>query len=352
MSEPKPRPRILVIDDEPMILQILRAAFDHKEWDVEVVSEGRVAQKRHRDKPFDLLIVDKNLPDVDGISMVRELRAEGDQVRVVLITGYGTVTSAVESLNLGVSAYLEKPFRRITEVAATVEEALGRPVKPLTARGLRPSAKAATAHAVAQGAARGAKPHRPRPEPPRAAAEPQFAVKTPGGTPVMPPVAPAPPEKAAPVDEAAEAADEFDAEVRTGSWKRQSAPLTTVIIGAPHDDARLRLGAEVTAAGCQPIFADDTMAVLVAVASHDAGVVVLVGSLGRPDTLARLRAQAPDVPCVLITDQITMKAVKELMQLQATHLIADPPESDAARKSLGEIVRQIVAGGLPGVSSP
>jgi DNA-binding NtrC family response regulator len=348
MSETKARPRILVIDDEPMILQILRAAFDHKEWDVEVVSEGRVAQRRHRERPYDLLIVDKNLPDVDGISMIRELRAEGDQVRVVLITGYGTVTSAVESLNLGVSAYLEKPFRRITEVAATVEDALGRPVKPITAKTLRPAALKASAahHGAAHGAKPprpGAKPPRPGAEPPRAAAEPQFEVKTPGGTPVRPPVAAEP----AATEDDSDADDDF-AGVRTGSWKRQSAPTSTVIIGAPHDDARLRLGAEVTAAHCQPIFADDTMAVLIAVASHDAGLVVLVGSLGRPDTLARLRAQAPAVPCVLITDQVTMKAVKELMQLEATHLITDPPDSDEARRRLGEIVRDMVSGGPPG----
>jgi DNA-binding response OmpR family regulator len=338
MSETKGRPRILVIDDEPMILQILRAAFDHKEWDVEVVSEGRVAQRRHREQPFDLLIVDKNLPDVDGITMVRELRAEGDQVRVVLITGYGTVSSAVESLNLGVSAYLEKPFRRITEVAATVEDALSRPPKPITSQGLRPAARAA--------AARAARSQPPKAPPPRATPKPQPAVTTPGGTPKAPVTPrPAPP----PAEEPDDAEDEFAA-VRTGSWKRQAAPVTTVIIGAPHDDARLRLGTEVTEAGCQPIFADDTMAVLVAVASHDAGLVVLVGNLGRPDTVARLRAQAPDVPCVLITDNVTMTAVKELMQLQATHLITDPPESDAARARLGEIVRQFVAGGVPALT--
>ncbi|MBI5479194.1 MAG: hypothetical protein HY906_10075, partial [Deltaproteobacteria bacterium] len=150
-----------------------------------------------------------------------------------------------------------------------------------------------------------------------------------------------------PVDDGA---DEFDTDVSTGRWKRQTPPVATVIIGAPDDEARIRLGTEVMQAHCQAIFAADTMAVLVAVASHDAGLVVLVGPLGKPETVARLRAQAPDVPCVLITDQVTMKAVKELIQLRATHLIPDPPDSDAARQRLAEILQQMAGGGLvPGM---
>jgi DNA-binding NtrC family response regulator len=340
MSDPQAKPRILVIDDEPMILQILRAAFEHKDWEVEVVSEGRMALRRHRARPFDLMIVDKNLPDIDGISLVRELRSETDHVKVVLITGYGTVTSAVESLNLGVSAYLEKPFRRITEVAATVEDALSRQVKLPTSRVARPAAaRPAAARAAVEPPA--AKPRRLKTDPraPRADAAGAPRRAEPDPEPI------AGPELAAEAE--GDGADEFEVEVRTGRWVRQAAPVAAVIIGAPDDDARLRLGAVVTAARGQAVFAADTMAVLVAVASHDAGLVVLVGPMGRPETVARLRAQAPDVPCVLITDHVTITAVQELMQLQATHLITDPPGSDAARERLAEILRQLAAGELP-----
>jgi hypothetical protein len=229
---------------------------------------------------------------------------------------------------------LEKPFRRITEVAATVEAALSRPPKPITSRAVR---------TPAAGPPPAAKPRRPSHDPRREAAPGAAKVTTPGGTPVKPP--PAPPAAETADEGANEGADEFDLEVRTGRFKRPTAPAATVIIGAPDDEARLRLGAEVTQAGCQAVFAGDIMAVLVSVASHDAGLVVLVGPLGRPENVARLRAQAPDVPCALITDQVTMAAVKELMQLQATNLITDPPGSDAARQRLGEIVRALGADG-------
>jgi DNA-binding response OmpR family regulator len=120
------RPRILIVDDEVAILTALQLAFQDEDWHIEVVTSAELAYARFREGSFDLLLVDKNLPDSDGVELIRRIRRDDDDVRFVMITGFASRSSAVETANLGIDAYLEKPFRDVFAVARTVRGVLSR----------------------------------------------------------------------------------------------------------------------------------------------------------------------------------------------------------------------------------
>jgi DNA-binding response OmpR family regulator len=118
--------RILVIDDEPVIKEVLQIAFEEASWQVTKADTGEEALRRLRDGEFDVLVVDKNLPGMSGVDFIREVRKQNRVIRVLMITAYGSVESAVETLNLGIDAYLEKPFPDVYDVVRAVKAAMAR----------------------------------------------------------------------------------------------------------------------------------------------------------------------------------------------------------------------------------
>jgi excisionase family DNA binding protein len=118
------RPRILVVDDEAAIRELLAKTLALAEYDVDVAPEGRTAVERLRGSTYDLLITDLRMPGVDGLSVIREARRFRPDLPVVIITGFSTETSAIEAINLGVAGYLTKPFR-VPKVLAVAAKALG-----------------------------------------------------------------------------------------------------------------------------------------------------------------------------------------------------------------------------------
>lgn len=123
-SGPPSRPRILVVDDEAAIRDLLAKTLALAEYDVDVAPEGRSALERLRTLPYDLLITDLKMPGVDGLAVIREARRYKPDLPVIIITGFSTEASAIEAINLGVSGYLTKPFR-VPKVLATAAKALG-----------------------------------------------------------------------------------------------------------------------------------------------------------------------------------------------------------------------------------
>jgi excisionase family DNA binding protein len=121
---PAPRPRILVVDDEAAIRDLLSKTLSLAEYDVDVAPEGRTAVERLRATSYDLLITDLRMPGVDGLTVIREARRFRADLPVVIITGFSTEASAIEAINLGVAGYLTKPFR-VPKVLAVAAKALG-----------------------------------------------------------------------------------------------------------------------------------------------------------------------------------------------------------------------------------
>jgi len=117
------RPRILVVDDEASIRDLLSKTLALAEYDVDVAPDGRAALERLRLSPYDLLIADLKMPGVDGLSVVREAKRLKTNLPIIIITGYSTEASAIEALNLGVAGYLTKPFR-VPQVLAAAAKAI------------------------------------------------------------------------------------------------------------------------------------------------------------------------------------------------------------------------------------
>jgi excisionase family DNA binding protein len=118
------RPRVLVVDDEATIRDLLSKTLALAEYDVDMASDGRTALERLRIIPYDLLITDLKMPGVDGLTVIREARRLKSDLPVIIITGFSNEASAIEAVNLGVSGYLTKPFR-VPRVLAAASKALG-----------------------------------------------------------------------------------------------------------------------------------------------------------------------------------------------------------------------------------
>jgi excisionase family DNA binding protein len=128
-AEPKPagsaaRPRVLVVDDEASIRDLLSKTLALAEYDVDVAPDGRSALERMRLYPYDLLIADLKMPGMDGLTVIREAKRYKADLPVIIITGFSTEASAIEAVNLGVAGYLTKPFR-VPQVLAAAAKALG-----------------------------------------------------------------------------------------------------------------------------------------------------------------------------------------------------------------------------------
>jgi excisionase family DNA binding protein len=118
------RPRVLVVDDEASIRDLLSKTLALAEYDVDLAFDGRTALDRLRTTPYDLLITDLKMPGVDGLTVIREARRLKTDLPVIIITGFSSEASAIEAVNLGVSGYLTKPFR-VPRVLAVAAKALG-----------------------------------------------------------------------------------------------------------------------------------------------------------------------------------------------------------------------------------
>lgn len=121
------RPRILVVDDEQAVRDLLSKTLTMADYDVDAADDGPSAIEKMRSVEYDLLITDLKMPGMDGLSVIREARKLAADLRVIIITGYSTEASAIEAINLGVSGYLTKPFR-LPRILAAAARALGEPV--------------------------------------------------------------------------------------------------------------------------------------------------------------------------------------------------------------------------------
>jgi excisionase family DNA binding protein len=130
-SAPHPRAaadhaRILVVDDESSIRDLLAKTLALAEYDVDTAPDGRSALERLRLYPYDLLIADLKMPGLDGLAVIREAKRLKSDLPVIIITGYSTEAAAIEAVNLGVAGYLTKPFR-VPQVLAAAAKAIGEP---------------------------------------------------------------------------------------------------------------------------------------------------------------------------------------------------------------------------------
>jgi DNA-binding response OmpR family regulator len=115
---------ILVIEDEPQLVRHICGALRRHSHEVEAQFDGALGLKAALDKPPDLMVLDLNLPSMDGFSVLSQFRKANTSARVLILTARGEVENKVKGLNAGADDYLAKPFS-MDELVARVE-ALGR----------------------------------------------------------------------------------------------------------------------------------------------------------------------------------------------------------------------------------
>lgn len=115
--------RILVADDEPSVRDLLGRVLERAGHQVVTVESGEAALLRLARESFDILVVDKNLPGMDGLDVMRLVRDHHPHLRAVMITAYPTPASEKLAKDLGVHSYVTKPFGIVTIVSA-VDEAI------------------------------------------------------------------------------------------------------------------------------------------------------------------------------------------------------------------------------------
>jgi CheY-like chemotaxis protein len=117
--------RVLVADDDEIFLEILAEAVEEAGAAVEVAADGVMALERLAAVDFDILISDLNMPRMDGLTLLRHVRALYPHILSILITGFGSLESAIQALRLGAYDYIQKPFM-VEQVGVTIRNAVDR----------------------------------------------------------------------------------------------------------------------------------------------------------------------------------------------------------------------------------
>src|ERR1700683_2983667 len=118
-------PRVLVVDDEPSIVDAVATSLRYEGFTVDEATTGRLALAQAQDDPPDLVILDVMLPDLDGLEVTRRLRADGLRVPVLFLTARDMLQDKLAGLTVGGDDYVTKPFA-LAEVIARVHAILRR----------------------------------------------------------------------------------------------------------------------------------------------------------------------------------------------------------------------------------
>lgn len=114
--------KVLVIDDEPPILKLLRMGLSTQGYEILEASSGKIALEKLAEEPA-LIILDLGLPDIQGHELLRTIRARNENVPIVVLSSRGDEAGKVQALDLGADDYLTKPFG-MDELLARLRAAL------------------------------------------------------------------------------------------------------------------------------------------------------------------------------------------------------------------------------------
>lgn len=120
--------RILVVEDEQEIRQFLKESLEAECFVVDIAEEGERGSYLARTNEYDLMIIDYMLPLKDGLQICREIRAQGKNAPIIMISVKSEITNKVDLLNAGADDYITKPFS-LDELLARIRALLRRPHK-------------------------------------------------------------------------------------------------------------------------------------------------------------------------------------------------------------------------------
>lgn len=102
--------RVLVIEDDKVVQHVLRKGLEENECSVEIVDDGSVGLELAKQFDYDVLIIDRMLPEIDGLSIIRQLRQTGNDTPALFLTSMDEVEDKIDGLEAGCDDYMTKPF--------------------------------------------------------------------------------------------------------------------------------------------------------------------------------------------------------------------------------------------------
>ena len=116
-------PTVLIVDDEASIRRTIREILEYEDYEVDEAEDGEEALEKIRDTPYDLVLLDVKMPKVDGMEVLKTIAEETPEIPVVMVSGHGTIETAVEATKLGAFDFIEKP-PDLNRLLLTVRNAL------------------------------------------------------------------------------------------------------------------------------------------------------------------------------------------------------------------------------------
>jgi DNA-binding NtrC family response regulator len=122
-----PKRRLLILDDEPIVVKRLKPAFQKAGYEVTAFTDSTAALAAFEAAPADIVITDLKMEGLDGIAFLDRIKAVSPKVGVIVITGFATLETAKESFHKGAFDFVAKPFKLadILDVVARLETVLG-----------------------------------------------------------------------------------------------------------------------------------------------------------------------------------------------------------------------------------
>ena len=117
--------RIMIIDDEPSVLESFKMILKIKDYDVTSFPDGPTAIGQLKKDQFDLAFIDFKLPNMDGLEILKKIKEVDNNIEVIIVTAYASESSHANAITLGALEYLRKPFL-MEEIYELVDRALRR----------------------------------------------------------------------------------------------------------------------------------------------------------------------------------------------------------------------------------
>lgn len=115
--------KVLVIDDEPVILKSCDKILSEEGYEIQAVQTGAEGLQKLAEEKFDIVLTDLMMPEISGMDILKRIMESSLDIIVIMITGYSTVQTAVEAMRLGAYDYIPKPFTP-EELVEAVDRAL------------------------------------------------------------------------------------------------------------------------------------------------------------------------------------------------------------------------------------
>ena len=124
------KPKILIVDDEEALRFLLASELEAEAFDVHSAGDGDEAielirKKIEQSEKYDVLLLDIKMPKVDGFEVLKFVKANVPETKVIMLTAYADVKNAIESLRQGASDFVSKPYD-LDDILTSINRALGK----------------------------------------------------------------------------------------------------------------------------------------------------------------------------------------------------------------------------------